>query len=108
MINNPPINWKNVSKTKNLIGKNLLDIEGFESIINLTLSDRLKDLEDFCNKTPSLDFNSKLRKLCYIDEHPFRYYSVILPSFMSVFDILNNSKYYKMWNKLVYDYVNNN
>lgn len=100
LFNQPKLDWAKVKNTRQLIGKNLFDFEEFKPLIDMALSDRLYELEDYCKRAKK-DYPTKLKQMCEINEHEVVYYTMILPSFMNRIDIQEQNQYYKKWCELV-------
>lgn len=100
LFNQPKLDWVKVKNARELIGLNLFDFNGFKSLVDIALSDRLKDLEDYCIRA-NKDYSNKLKQMCEIREYEFGYYTIILPSFMNTIDVQSQNQYYKMWCELV-------
>ena len=100
LFNQPKLDWVKVKNAREFIGKNLFDFEEFKPLIDMVLSDRLKELEDYCKRSKK-DYPTKLKQMCEINEYEIGYYTMILPSFMNRIDIQEQNQYYKKWCELV-------
>ena len=100
LFNQPKLDWNKVKNARELIGKNLFDFDEFKPLIELVLSDRLKELEDYC-KRANKDYPTKLKQMCEIIEIEYGFYSIIVPSFLNRMLILENDILYTKWCELV-------
>ena len=100
LFNQPKLDWAKVKTARELIGKNLFDFKEFNPLIEMALSDRLKDLEDYCRRAHK-DYPTELKRICNIYEREVGGFTMILPFFMSRTDIQEQNEYCKKWCELV-------
>ncbi len=91
---------------KELVGKSLFDFgDHFKDYIEYTTKEgNLQGLEDYCNRA-SQDYGKRLKSSCeitirYITTSFFEY-EVVVPRFISPYDVKENTKSYQKWKNLI-------
>jgi hypothetical protein len=91
---------------KELVGKSLFDFGDYfkDYIEYIKKEGNLKGLEDYCNRT-NQDYNKKLKLSCeiiiiYVNNYFFDY-EVIVPRFISSYDVKENTESYQKWKNLI-------
>jgi hypothetical protein len=94
---------------KELVGKSLFDFgDYFKNYIEyITKEGNLKGLEDYCNRV-NQDYNKRLELFCeltirYVNTSFFDY-EVIVPRFISAYDVKQNTKSYQEWKNLIQNF----
>jgi hypothetical protein len=91
---------------KELVGKSLFDFgDYFKDYVEYTTKEgNLQGLEDYCNRT-NQDYDEKLKLSCEISiryvSTSFFEYEVIVPRFISPYDVKENTESYQKWKNLI-------
>jgi hypothetical protein len=91
---------------KELVGKSLFDFgDHFKDYIEyITKEGNLQGLEDYCNRT-NQNYNKRLKLSCEIIviyvSNSFFDYEVIVPRFISSYDVKENTEPYQKWKNLI-------
>jgi len=100
-FNQPKLDWNKISKVQDLIGRNLSNYDEFKSLIDMYLkSERGVNLIEYCKKY-NKNYDMMLNKCLTIYEVPYSYYEIIIPGFLTSFDIMNKNELSIEWLKTV-------